>query len=60
MSWDVQPEPADAAERDALLSAAEAALTRKHESAWWRSGLDDLGDGAAPEQAWHSAGIVEP
>jgi hypothetical protein len=39
----VEPEPADDGERAALLAAAEEALASEPESAWWRSGLDDLG-----------------
>ena len=45
MSWVVEPEPADDGERAALLAAAEEALASQAESAWWRSGLDDLGGG---------------
>jgi len=59
VSWEVQPEPEDDAERAALLAAAESAVTHESESTWWRSGFDDLGDGPAPEQAWRGAGIVE-
>ena len=60
MSWEIQPEPADAAERDALLSAAEEALAGKDESAWWRSGFEDLGGSSAPQQAWSGPGVIEP
>jgi hypothetical protein len=59
MSWDVQPEPADEKERAALVAAAEQALAPQAESAWWRSGLEDL-DGTAPaEQAPPDPGAVE-
>lgn len=60
VSWEIQPEPADAAEREALLTAAEQALAAEGESVWWRSGLDDLGGGPATKQAWSGAGVVEP
>jgi hypothetical protein len=51
MSWDVHPDPADAEERAALVAAAEEALTSADESAWWRSGLEDLSDGTSAERA---------
>jgi hypothetical protein len=60
MDWDVVPEPADEAERAALLSAAAQALAPETDSAWWRSGLEDLDGGATAEQAWHDAGAGEP
>ena len=59
MIWEVRPEPPDPKERAVLLSLAAAALGGGDESAWWRSGLDDLGGGPAPEQAWGSAGVVD-
>jgi hypothetical protein len=59
MIWEVRPEPPDPKERAVLLRLAEDALGRGDESAWWRSGLDDLGGGPAPEQAWGGAGVVE-
>jgi hypothetical protein len=59
MRWEVQPEPAGDDERAALVAAAEQALAEEAESAWWRSGLDDLG-GAPPEQAGSDPGVVEP
>lgn len=59
VSWEIQPEPVDSAERDALLLAAQRALADEVESAWWRSGFEDLGGGPAPEQAWSGAGVVE-
>jgi hypothetical protein len=43
--------------RAALLAAVEEALAEKDESAWWRSGLEALGDGPAPRQAWPDPGI---
>jgi hypothetical protein len=60
MGWEVTPEPADGAEREALVRAAEQALDGVEPSAWWRSGLDELGRGAAAEQPWREAGVVEP
>jgi hypothetical protein len=51
MSWDVHPDPADAEERAALVAAVEKALAPVDESAWWRSGLEDLADGTSAEQA---------
>ena len=60
MSWEVRPEPSDSDERAALLQAAEAALEDEDESAWWRSGFDELGGGPAAKEAWSGAGIVEP
>jgi hypothetical protein len=51
MSWDVHPEPADPEECAALVAAAEKALAPAEESAWWRSGLEDLSAGASAEQA---------
>lgn len=60
MSWEVRPEPAESEERAALLAAAEQALADGEESAWWRSGLEELGGGPAPQQPWRQAGVVEP
>lgn len=60
MGWEVDPEPADDAQRAALLAAAEQALAPETESAWWRSGLEDLGGGAPGEQAGRNPGVVEP
>ena len=60
MRWEIQPEPADDAERAALVKAAAQALAAESESAWWRSGFDDLGGGPAPKEAWSGSGIVEP
>jgi hypothetical protein len=59
MIWEVRPEPPDPNERGVLLSLAEDAVAGGDESAWWRSGLDDLGGGPAPEQAWGRAGVIE-
>jgi hypothetical protein len=50
VSWEVDPEPTDA-ERAALVAAAERALAPDGESAWWRSGLDDLSDGSPAGEA---------
>ena len=59
MSWDVHPEPADPEDHAALVAAAEQAFAPPQESAWWRSGLDDL-DGSAPaDPARRDQGVVE-
>ncbi len=60
MSWKVHPEPADPEELAALVAAAEQALAPPEESAWWRSGLEDLDDGTPADQARHDPGVVEP
>lgn len=67
MSWVVQPEPTDGAERSALLRALEEALgddgaarAPEYESRWWRAGLADLGGGLAPEELRSEPGVVEP
>jgi hypothetical protein len=60
MSWEVRPEPLDPDERAALLKVAEQALAGEDESAWWRSGFEDLGGGPAPKQAWSGPGVVDP
>jgi hypothetical protein len=49
MTWSVQPEPTDEAERRVLLAAVEQALAEAggesvaYATPWWRAGLDDLG-----------------
>ena len=64
--WSVQPQPADENEREALLAALERALAEEEAaasgliSAWWRSGFDDLGGGAAAEKPWGEPRVVEP
>jgi hypothetical protein len=60
VAWEVDPEPTDEHERAALLAAAEQAFAQEPESAWWRSGLEDLGGGAPAEQAGRDPGVVEP
>jgi hypothetical protein len=60
VSWEVDPEPSDEDERAALVIAAEQALAQEPESAWWRSGLEDLGGGPPAEQAGRDPGVVEP
>jgi hypothetical protein len=35
-------------------------LADEHESAWWRSGFEDLGGGPAAKQAWSGSGVIEP
>lgn len=59
MTWEVRPEPIDSDERAALVKAAEHGLAVDDESAWWRSGFEDLGGGPAPKQAWSGSGVVE-
>ena len=46
--------------QSALLAAVEQELRDQDESAWWRSGFDELGGSPAPEQAWRDPGVVEP
>lgn len=60
MDWLVTPEPSDDNERRALVQAAEEAEDGDPPSAWWRSGLEELGGGPAPQQTWRQAGVVEP
>jgi hypothetical protein len=63
VSWEVRPEPRTLDERAALVAAANQVLQRERESAWWRSGLEELealGDGPAPNQAWRATDTVEP
>lgn len=64
MTWSVQPEPTDESERRLLIRALEQALAEDgqgagYATAWWRSGLDDLGGGAAPEQSGGEPRVVE-
>ena len=61
MRWEVQPQVEEDAER-ALLAAVSRALGEEEpaDSAWWRSGLDELGGGPAPQQSWRDPGVVEP
>ena len=60
VDWEVDPEPADGAEREALVQAAAEALDREPDSEWWRSGLEDLGRGAAAKHPWRGPRVVEP
>jgi hypothetical protein len=68
VTWSVQPEPGDEAERKALLSALEQVLAEDdrgpagYASPWWRSGLEDLRLGWSPaaEQPGREPGVVEP
>ena len=60
MDWDVVPQPADEVERAALLSAAARALAPETDSAWWRSGLEDLDGGPSAEQGWRDPNGREP
>jgi hypothetical protein len=62
VTWELRPELDRPELRAALLAAVEQALREEGESAWWRSGFEDLvplGGGPAPEQAWGDAGVVE-
>ncbi len=45
----MDPEPTDAEERAALVAAVDRALASDEESAWWRSGLEDLAEGSPAE-----------
>jgi hypothetical protein len=66
VTWSVQPEPDDEAQRDALIAALERALAEEEaaasgvDSAWWRSGLDTLGGSPASEKPWGEPRVVEP
>jgi hypothetical protein len=65
VTWSVQPEPTDEAERKALLEALELALAEEQDGSayggpWWRSGLDDLGGSPAAQESWREPGVVEP
>jgi hypothetical protein len=60
VTWELRPEPDQPEVRAVLLAAAEAARAERAESAWWRSGFEELGDGPAPKQAWRDAGMIEP
>ena len=57
----LRPEP-PAAEREAIARALERLLEEPdaRPSAWWEAGVVVLGDGAAAEDAWGDAGVVEP
>jgi hypothetical protein len=59
MDWEVVPEPADELERAALLAAADQALATATDSAWWRSGLEDLDGGSPAEQPSRDPGAVD-
>jgi hypothetical protein len=65
VTWSVQPEPTDESERRALLAALEQALAEEEvgaqasAGAWWRAGLEDLGEGPAAEQPWRDPGVIE-
>ena len=56
----MHPEPADPEELAALVAAAEQAFAPPEESAWWRSGLEDLDGGTPAELPRHDPGVVEP
>ena len=54
----MHPEPSDAEELAALVAAAEQALAPPEESAWWRSGLEDLDGGTPAEQPLRDPGTT--
>ena len=56
MELEIVPEPSEE-ERRAIL---DAIAEEKPASAWWESGLDDLRNGALPEQSGGDPGVVEP
>jgi hypothetical protein len=59
--WEVQPALGEEELQAALLAAVEQALGEAEvDSVWWRSGLEDLGGGPAPQEAWRDPGVVEP
>jgi hypothetical protein len=61
VSWEVQPPLGEGEVQAALLEAVEQVLGEEEMgSVWWRAGLEDLGGGPAPKQAWRDTGIVEP
>jgi hypothetical protein len=61
VSWEVQPALGEEEVQAALLAAVEQALGEEEVgSVWWRSGLEDLGGGPTPQQAWRDPGVVEP
>jgi hypothetical protein len=60
MSWEVRPEPNEEGVQAVLVAAVEQELGECDESAWWRSGFDELGGSPAPKQTWSDPGIVEP
>jgi hypothetical protein len=59
MDWEVVPDPADELERAALFAAAEQAFVPETGSAWWRSGLEDLGGRFSAEQPWRDPDAVD-
>jgi hypothetical protein len=56
VTWELHPELNQPEVRAALLAAVEQALAEKDESAWWRSGFEELGEGPAPRQARYDPG----
>jgi hypothetical protein len=56
VTWELHPELDEPEVRAALLAAVEEALAEKDESAWWRSGFEELGGDPAPKQAWRDSG----
>jgi hypothetical protein len=60
VEWTIQPPLEPEEVEAALLAAVEQAFAAEGESLWWRSGLEDLDGGPAPQQAWRDPGVVEP
>lgn len=60
VEWEIQPPLEEERVEAALLAAVGQALAEERESLWWRSGVEDLDGGPAPQQAWRDPGIVEP
>lgn len=62
MAWEVSPQLEEKDVERALLTAVARVLDDDEptESAWWRSGFDDLGGGPAAQQSWRDPGVVEP
>lgn len=60
MEWEIRPPLDEERVEAALLAAVEQALAEERESLWWRSGVEDLDGGPAPQQAWRDPDVVEP
>jgi hypothetical protein len=61
--WELRPQLEEKDVELALLAAASRALEEGEEpveSAWWRSGFEELGGDPAPQQPWRESGVVEP
>jgi hypothetical protein len=60
VEWTIQPPLEPEEVEAALLAAVEQEFAGGRQSLWWRSGLEGLDGGPAPQQAWRDPGIVEP